>query len=97
MDPDEPRFARFSPRGKVHILRDRLHLVSDTLGEPPTGEAGEWLMGRQWALCGQLGPTGTTHDVNTFPDRDLCFRCVKAWPYDEVKLFEHPQGFKPQR
>lgn len=50
---------------------------------------GEWVNGRQWALCGKLAPDGDSYGVSAFDDLDLCRKCVSMWPYDQVLLFEH--------
>lgn len=85
-------FARFTPSGAVHILRNELHTIDHTLGSK-TVSAAAWLMGRQWALCGRKAPTpGSQYGITEFADDALCRGCYKAASelLDSTdELFEH--------
>lgn len=86
-----PVFARFTGSGRVHVLRERLRFLSDTLGRPLDDVSiGEWISGRQWALCGKLAPTAGGYGIETFDDDDLCRSCAGSWPHEPALLFEHP-------
>lgn len=101
LDLDNPRFARWSDLGRVHVLRNELHTMHHTVGhtlpsvkkpleKPPLVNMDVfYLLGRQWALCGSMGGMGTQHGVSEFDDQDLCQGCYRRWPGDKAKLFEH--------
>lgn len=86
---DAPQFVRFTPNGRVHVMKGyrKLDLL---VGESFGDRLAEAVMARQRAYCGKEGKPGLQYGLGTFDDVDLCQRCVKAWPHDSELLFEHP-------
>ena len=78
-DPERPRFVRFEPHDKVHVL-DGYEAV-----EYP-GSLGA-VLAHEVALCGARGLAGA---MSVVPDASpgLCLGCWMLWPHDSDELFE---------
>ncbi|GGL55317.1 hypothetical protein [Planomonospora parontospora] len=91
----ELNFARMPDTGKVHVVFPEPPRWAQDDGEPIGTAADAALTARTPMVCGLKlrleAQGGRGLFLATFPDEQLCARCVKGLGRHSVRAFEHPQ------